>query len=61
MQESNGGNYIISAEQVVNSLKLQRIKLFSKLDIQITDDDIDNDSCSFNLKDNESDLELIEN
>ena len=52
---------ISSAEQVVNSLKLQGIKLFSKLDIHITDDDIDNDCCSFDLKDSESDLVLIEN
>ena len=60
-RQSSGGNYLISAEQVANSLKLQRIKLFSKLDIHITDDDIDDDCCSFDLKVSESDLELIEN
>ena len=58
--QSSGGNYLISAEQVINSIKLQRIKLFSKLDIQVEDNDVTNDCCSFDLKDSEQDLELIE-
>ena len=59
-RQSSGGNYLISAEQVINSLQLQRIKLFSKLNIHIEDDNIDNDCCSLDLKESESDLELIE-
>ena len=59
-RQSRGGNYLISAEQVINSLKLQRIKLFSKLDIQVENDDIVNGCCTFDLKDSEQDLEIIE-
>ena len=51
---------MISAEQVFNSLQLQRIKLFSKLDIRAENDNTDNDCCTIDLKDSESDLELIE-
>ena len=40
-----------------NSVKLQGIKLFSKLDIETNDDDIMNDCCIF---DSEKDLELVE-
>ena len=56
-RQSSGGNYLISAEQIINSIKFQRIKLFSKLDIQVEDDDVTNDCCSFHLKDSEQDLE----
>ena len=42
-RQSSGGNYLMSAEQVINSLQLQRIKLFSKLNIHMEDDNIDND------------------
>ena len=59
-RQSSGGNFLISAEQVFNSLKLQRIKLFSKLDIYVENDDVIDDCCMLNLKDSESDLELIE-
>ena len=59
-RQSSGGNYLISAGQVFNSLKLQRIKLFSKLDIETNDDDIVNDCCIFDLQDSEQDLELVE-
>ena len=52
-RQSSGGNYLISAEQVFNSVKLQRIKLFSKLDIETNDDDIVNDCCIFDLQDSE--------
>ena len=45
---------------MINSLQLQRIKLFSKLNIHMEDDNIDNDCCSLDLKESESDLELIE-
>ena len=59
-RQSSGGNFTISAEQVFNSLKLQRIKLFSQLDIDVDDDDLYNDCCEVDLKDCESELELIE-
>ena len=60
-RESSGGNFQISAEQVYNSLKLQRLKLYSLLDISAEDDDIINDCCTYDLEDSESDLDLIEN
>ena len=59
-RQSSGGNYLISADQVFNTLELQRIKLFSKLDIHVEDDDVIDDCCTFSLKDSENDLELIE-
>ena len=34
-RQSSDGNYMISTEQVFNSLRLQRLKLFSKLDIRL--------------------------
>ena len=59
-RQSSGGNYFISAEQVISSLQLQRLRLFSKLDIQIGDDVVDNDCCIDDLYDSEQDLELVE-
>jgi hypothetical protein len=59
-RQSSGGNFTISAEQVFNSLRLQRIKLFSQLDIHVEDDDLHNDCCDVDLKDCEYELELIE-
>ena len=32
-RQLNGGNYYMSADHVCNALKLQRIKLFSKIDV----------------------------
>ena len=59
-RQSSGGNYFISAEQVISSLQLQRLRLFATLDIHLEDDAIDNDCCSNGLYDSEDDLELIE-
>ena len=56
-RQSSCGNYLISAEHVFNSLKLQCIRLFSKLNIHVEDDDVID---TFSVKDSESDLELIE-
>ena len=49
-RKSSGGKFLISAEQVFNSLN----KLFSKLDMYVENDDVIDD-----LKDSESDHELI--
>ena len=59
-RQSSGSNYLISAEQVFNSVKLQLIKLFYKLAIETNDDDIVNDCCIFDLQGREKDLELVE-
>ena len=56
-RQSSGGNFLRSAEQVCSSLQLQRIKLFSKLDIHVEGENIVND---YELKDSEEDLNLIE-
>ena len=59
-RQSSGGNYLISTEQVFSALQLQRLKLFSKLDVQTEYDDLDNDCCSVDLEDCEDDLDLID-
>ena len=38
-RQSIGGNYLISVEQVLSSLSLQRLKMFHKLDIATTNSD----------------------
>ena len=40
-RESSGGKFLVSAEQAFNGLQLQRIKLFSKLDINVMDGNFD--------------------
>ena len=35
-RQLNGGNFYMSSEQIKNSLKLQRIKIFDRLDIYET-------------------------
>ena len=57
-RQSSGGNYIISAEQVVSSLQLQRLKFFSKLEIHM-EDSSENVCCKTGLIDSEEDLDLI--
>ena len=59
-RQSSGGNFLISAEQVFSGLQLQRIKLFSKLDIHVEGENIDSDCCKNELKDSEEDLNLVE-
>ena len=58
-RQSSGGNYLISAEQVFSSFQLERVKLFSKLDIT-TEENRGNDCCSISLEDSEEDLEFVE-
>ena len=60
-RQSSGGNYLISVEQVLSSLSLQRLKLFHKLDFETTNIDQVEDCCKENLLNNEDDIELIEN
>ena len=59
-RQGSGGNYLIGAAQVINSIKLQRLKLYAKLDIQNNEDDVKDDCCLYELHDSEGDLELIE-
>ena len=58
-RQSSGGNYTISAEQVVSSLQLQRLKLFSKLEIHM-EDSSENVCCETGLIYSDEDLDLIE-
>lgn len=58
-RQSSGGNFLISAEQVINGLQLQRIKLFSQLDIHATNEIISNDCCNYELNDSEEDLNCL--
>ena len=58
-RQSSGGNYLISAEQVINSLRLQRIKLYNKLDIDGEKNLIENDCCEDPIV-SEEDFLLIE-
>lgn len=60
-RQSNGGNYLISVEQVLSSLSLQRLKLFHNMDFETTNIDQVEDCCKENLLNNEDDFELIEN
>lgn len=58
-RQSSGGNFLISAEQVVNSIKLRRLKLYAKLDLERYDS-TDEDCCQSGLVDYDSELETIE-
>ena len=60
-RQSSGGNYLISAEQVISNLQLKPLKLFSKLNVPF-DDNTDNNSCcnQIDLQDSEEDLDCIE-
>ena len=40
---------------------MQRLHLFSKLDIRVEEHQVENDCCDIDLKDSENDLELVEN
>ena len=51
---------IRNAVCLFKQLHLQRIKLYAKLDIHSEDANINNDCCTLDLKESETDLELIE-
>ena len=55
----SGGNYFISAEQVICSLGMQRLKLYNKLNLHQSDD-VNNDCCAQDLQTNDEDIELVE-
>lgn len=58
---SRRGTYLIGAKQVINSVKLQRLKLYSKLDVDSFECCIIDDCCTIDLKESEVDLDLIDN
>ena len=58
---SRRGNYLIGVKQVINIVKLQRLKLYSKLDVYGFEYCVIDDCCSIDLKDSEADLDLIDN
>ena len=58
-RQSSGGNYWISVEQIVSSMQLQRIKLFSRLSMLTGLESEWEFCCAYNIKDNEEDLELV--
>ena len=49
----NGGNYYMSAEHCQNVLKLQRIKLFSRLEKDVLLEHTENDCCKQAITDKE--------
>ena len=60
-RQSHGGNYFVSAEQIVSSLQLQRLRLFSKIGIEVEEEDRnDTDCCTDDLWDNDYFLDLVE-
>ena len=57
-RQASGGNFFfISTEQISNALALQRLKLFSQLDIQSTN--VAENCCEFDIRESEEDLDLI--
>jgi hypothetical protein len=59
-RQRRGGNFFISAEQVINSLQLERIRLFSKLDIHINETRQNGCCSNMSLFDCDEDMELID-
>ena len=57
---SSGGDYFITCEQVINSLSMQRLKLYNKLEIQQSDS-FEQKCCLDNIESNDDDIELVEN
>ena len=55
----SGGCYLISVDQVISSLSLRRLKLYSKLGLENVDDTNKNECCEGNLDDRDEDLELL--
>ena len=61
IRDASGGNFLIHAEQAINSLQLQRLKLFALLKVPFQDNSDPNPCCpNHNLHNSEKDLELIE-
>ena len=55
--QASGENFFISTEQVSNTLALQRLKLFSQLDIQNTN--VVEKCCMFDIRESEEDLDIV--
>ena len=51
--EKAGGNYYISIDQVLNGLRLQRLKLFKKLDFEPSNQHVKDTCCSEPFSENE--------
>lgn len=59
-RETSGGNYLISVEQVLNSLSLQRLKLYHKLHAESGVTSNENACCNGKLEDKDLDIEILE-
>ena len=58
-RQQSGGNYNISVQQVINSLRVQRIDLFNKLDAKGSNVYLANNCCKQNLT--PAEIECLEN
>ena len=58
-RQGSGGNFLIAAEQVINSLQLERLKLFNKLDIRV-EKSCENVCCTYDMIDNDEDMEALD-
>ena len=60
-RQGSGGNYLISVEEILNTLNLERLKLFSKLDIEQKNEQLNNSSCQCDINDFEDEMsDLVE-
>ena len=60
IRQMSGGCYFISVDQVISSLSLRRLKLYSKLGLENVVDTNKNECCKGNLDDRDEDLELLD-
>ena len=58
-RQQSGGNYNISVQQVINSLRVQRIDLFNKLDAKGSNVHLANNCCKQNLT--PAEIECLDN
>ena len=58
-RQGSGGNYLISVEEILNTLNLERLKLFSKLEIEQKNEQLNNSSCQCDINDFEDEM-LVE-
>ena len=59
IRQGSGGSYLISVEQVLSSVGLRRLKLFSKLNLPASDIHLEKECCAVEFKDNVEDLDLL--
>ena len=61
IRQLGGGNYLVSAEQVISSLSLRRLKLYHKLHLD-TEEMVSNENvcCSGDLSDKDEDIEILD-